>query len=228
MRPVRVAIVQHCEQSTDRLDDALAVIGAEVVRHRLDLGDPVPFDGDYDRVVILGGVMGAYDLALHPWLGAEKDWIRELVKQDTPVLGICLGAQLLADSLGGEAYVTEWPEAGVVSLRLSAAGAADPVMAAGGTRVYSLHQDTFSLPEGATLLAETERFPHAFRMGSALALQFHPDANLDLALKWGGDESPILRRAGVAFEDYAKELVEADADLEESSRSLFRAWLEYS
>jgi hypothetical protein len=64
-------------------------------------------------------------------------------------------------------------------------------------------------------------------MGSALALQFHPDADLELALEWGRHEAPILRRAGVTFEDYARGLAEADDYLDERSRKLFQAWLEH-
>jgi len=221
---MRVALVYHCPQTTHRLDDALDAAGAVVERFHLESGDPVP-GTDFDRAVILGGAMGAYDVEQHPWLEAEKDWIRKLVDSDVPVLGICLGSQLLADSLGGRAFRAEMSEAAVVPISLTPAGEADPVVSKTGTMVYSLHQDTFDLPPGASLLAHTERFPHAFRLGSALALQFHPDADRDLALAWGKEDGAILQAAGVTYDDYARALIAADPQLDRTSRAIFTAWL---
>ncbi len=96
-----------------------------------------------------------------------------------PVLGLCLGSQLMADALGGKAFLGEKPETGVVPVTLTDAGKADPVVSKTGPMVYAQHQDTFVLPPDAVLLAHTDRYPHAFRVGSGLALQFHPDADRD-------------------------------------------------
>jgi GMP synthase (glutamine-hydrolysing) len=221
---MRVALVYHCPQTTHRLDDALDAAGAAVERIHLESGEPVP-GTDFDRAVILGGAMGAYDVDTHPWLEAEKEWIRTLVELDIPVLGICLGSQLVADSLGGRAFKAEISEAAVVPISLTPAGEADPVVSKTGPLVYALHQDTFDLPPGASLLAHTERFPHAFRLGSALALQFHPDADLDLGLAWGKEDGAILQAAGVEYDDYAQGLIAAEPQLDRNSRAIFTAWL---
>jgi GMP synthase (glutamine-hydrolysing) len=223
---MRVAVIYHCPQTTGRLDDALSEAGAEVDRHHLDQGDPVPAGlAAYDRVVLLGGAMGAYDSDRFWWLADEKKWLARLVAQDVPVLGICLGAQLLADALGGKAYKAEVPEAAVLSLQVTEDGRRHPVVSLAQPSVFSLHQDTFRLPEGAELLAHSDRFPHAFCYGSALALQFHPDADLELALSWGREEWSILDASGVGYDDYAAQLKSADDDLDRSSREIFRAWL---
>ena len=222
---MRVAMVYHCPQTTYRLDDALNEAGAVVERFHLESGDPVP-GTDFDRVVILGGAMGAYDVHLHPWLEDEKAWIRSLVELGVPVLGICLGCQLLADALGGTAYKASHSEAGLVSISLTAAGRDDPVVSKTGPLVYTLHQDTFVVPTDATLLAQTDRFPYAFRLGSALGLQFHPDADRDQALAWGKEEEPFLKAAGVDYDDYAQVMVAAEPQLDRSSRAIFAAWLE--
>lgn len=218
-------MVYHCPQTTHRLDDALDEAGAVVQRFHLEAGDPVP-DADFDRAVILGGAMGAYDGHLHPWLEDEKAWIRGLVDSGVPVLGICLGCQLLADALGGRAYRAELPEAGVVPISLTAAGEADPVVSKTGPMVYSLHQDTFVLPPDATLLAHTDRFPHAFSMGSVLALQFHPDADRDQALAWGKEDWSVLGAAGTEYDEYAQSLIAAEPQLDRTSRAIFTAWLQ--
>lgn len=217
-------MVYHCPQTTHRLDDAFDEADAVVERFHLEAGDPVP-GTDFDRAVILGGAMGAYDVHLHPWLEEEKAWIRTLVEAGTPVLGICLGCQLVADALGGSAYKAEIPEAAVVSLCLTAAGKADPVVSQTGPMVYALHQDTFVLPPGAALLAHSDRFPHAFRLGSALALQFHPDADRDQALAWGKEDGSLLGVAGTDYDEYAHGVIAADTQLDRTSRAIFAAWL---
>ena len=222
---MRVALVYHCAQGTSRLDDAFAEAGALVERFHLESGDPLPGPG-FDRVVILGGAMGAYDVDFHPWLENEKEWIRGLVGAGVPTLGICLGSQLLADALGGRAFKAERPEVGVVPITLTKDGGNDRVVSLAGPIVYAQHQDSFSLPPDATLLAHTDRFPHAFRLGSVLALQFHPDADLELALEWGAEDDSMLEEAGVNYEDYARELTRADPHLDRASRAIFTAWLQ--
>lgn len=170
--------------------------------------------------------MGAYDVDAFPWLVEEKAWLRGLVQRQVPVLGICLGSQLLADALGGRAFQGGRPEAGLVPLELTPEGRTHPVIRACGDRVFSLHQDTFELPEGATLLARNANYPQAFEFGSALAVQFHPDADADLALEWAKEIPPFLDRAGVELGDYQAELEAAEPTLDRQSRRLFAAFLE--
>jgi GMP synthase (glutamine-hydrolysing) len=222
-----VGIVYHTRQTTGRLDDALAAAGVEVARFRVGRDGSVPVDAGLDAAVILGGEMGAYEEDRHPWLAEEKVWLRKLVEDGKPVLGICLGAQMLADALGGRAYGSpEGPEVGVLPLELTPAGEDDPVLREAGKRVFELHQDTFDLPPEAVLLAESHQHPQAFRLGSALAIQFHPDGDAAQAIAWAEEDGPLLARAGVSLEDFAAQLTEAEPELDRNSRALFRAWVE--
>jgi GMP synthase (glutamine-hydrolysing) len=83
---------------------------------------------DVDLVVVMGGPMGVYDEAEHPWLAAEKRWIAAAVHAGVPYFGVCLGAQLLAASLGAQVRTASAPEVGVLPVTLTADGRADPCL----------------------------------------------------------------------------------------------------
>jgi GMP synthase (glutamine-hydrolysing) len=101
--------------------------------------------------------------------------MHDLVDAGTPVLGICLGSQLLAGALGGGAQVGEAGlEWGLVEVR-SEQGATHPLGPALAGTAFAFHSDTFVLPPGATVLARSERYVQAWSLGSALAIQFHPE-----------------------------------------------------
>jgi len=178
----RVLVVRHDESvPPGRLTRTLDGFGHEV---RLDLGESLPDPSEWDGIVVLGGPLGAYDVDRFSFLEDEKRFLRAAVDRSIPVLGICLGCQLLADALGGSAYLAPQIEAHFAPCEMSAEGAADPVARHLAGPVLSLHQDSWVLPPGATLLASSERYPQAFRMGSALGIQPHPEAGPGLAEAW--------------------------------------------
>lgn len=142
----------------------------------------------YRGLVVLGGPMNVEDQAQRPHLLTELRAIEQALRQGKPVLGICLGAQLLAHVLGAPVRRHEQPEIGWYDLQLTEAGRADPVLGRLGaaTPVFQWHGRSFGLPSGAVQLARTPTCEQqAFRWGeSAYGLQFHPEVDAALIGRW--------------------------------------------
>jgi GMP synthase (glutamine-hydrolysing) len=220
-----ITVVHNSEMSPPgRLVPALER-GGQIVNHVLaHRGERLPFSPS--AVVVLGGEMSAFDAAAPPFLHTEKRWIAQLVEAGTPVLAICLGAQLLADALGGRAFRADEPELGVIDIVHTGEGKADPVVGPLVPPVLAVHEDSFELPPDAVLLAHSDRFPHAFRVGSAIGLQFHPETVADIAIGWARSGlSDLFAAAGVSFDQFSTELVAHDQHLTAEAASLFARWL---
>lgn len=226
MRPLLV--LQHNRLVPAGLfGEAAAAAGAPVAVVDLEAGDPVPASGRWSGIVSLGGFMGAYEEDAYPWLAAEKRLLADAVAAGTPVLGICLGCQILADALGGRAHLAPAVEAGPMRLRLTVEGAADPVLRHLSAVVPVWHRDTWDLPPGARLLAESDRYPHAFRLGTAVGIQAHPEATVAIVAGWmaagGVDE---LRGAGVDPDGFLEAVAAGETEQRTMAAGLFGAWLE--
>jgi GMP synthase (glutamine-hydrolysing) len=162
--------------------------------HRLDAWSftwatppPRPLES-YDAVIVFGGVMHADEDAHHPWLEPETTWLRQLVARHKPVLGICLGAQLLARAGGAwVGRIPGGPEIGWCEVELTEEGAADPVVGVLPRRfeAFQWHHYTYGLPAGAVELARSTACTQAFRLGDACwGLQFHPEVTASQIDDW--------------------------------------------
>ena len=174
----------------------LGLLGRGVRARGLPLVSAHAWEGDLDGlrardfggIVPLGGSMQAWDEERLPFLGRERELLREAVDEGVPVLGICLGGQLLARALGAEVRPAERPEVGWRLVEALPEAADDKLLAhqrepAG---VYQWHLDVFEVPDGAVRLARSEQSENqAFRYGErAWGLQFHPEVDLTLYLGW--------------------------------------------
>ncbi len=174
---------------------------------RMDRGDSVPAADALEGVVVLGGTMGAYDVAGHPHLAAEQRLLAEACTRDIPVLGICLGAQLLAAALGARVFKGPAAEIGFGVVTLTPEGTLDPILGPSGPAfpAFHWHADTFDLPSGAAHLVTSAAYPRqAFRVGArAYGLQFHVELDRTLAHDWAAALPP-----GVKLEEKRRAAVE--------------------
>lgn len=148
-------------------------------------GEPLP--ADTQAVIILGGTMGVHDAPSHPFLSPLKTFMAQAVAAGTPLLGICLGAQLLADVSGGVVSSNCCGEQGLVKVSLTAAGLADPLFADCDRQfqAFQWHNDSFSIPPAALHLAASARCSgQGFRIGNAWGIQFHPEVDRQIVAAW--------------------------------------------
>ncbi|MGF7158566.1 GMP synthase (glutamine-hydrolyzing) [Rhodoligotrophos appendicifer] len=181
----RILIVVHQETSSPgRVGLMLRERGFGLDIRRPCLGQPLPETlEDHEGVVIFGGPMSANDCS--EFIRQETEWIGQALKEEKPFLGICLGAQMLSRHLGGE--VKPHPEGlveiGYYPIEATAEGRA---LMHWPSHVYHWHREGFSLPSGATLLAQGTDFENqAFRYGkNAYGIQFHPEITLQMLHRW--------------------------------------------
>jgi GMP synthase (glutamine-hydrolysing) len=141
----------------------------------------------YDAVFVFGGSMHADEEEVHPWLRDEKELLRRFLDAGTPVLGVCLGGQLLAEAAGARVARSPEPEIGWHPVELTPAAAEDPLFARLPQRFYALqwHYYCFDVPAGATELARSPVCSQAFRLGElAWGVQFHPEVTPAMVEGW--------------------------------------------
>ncbi len=182
-----------------------------------------------DLLIVLGGPIGANDEVTFPYLAVEKKWLRQRMEADLPLLGICLGAQLMASALGAKVYPGTAKEIGWKALSLTEAGRASALcdISVSQNVVLHWHGDTFELPQGATLLASSDVCPHqAFSYGSkALGMQFHLEAGGADMENWFVGHIHELGAEGIDVSTLRRENTRWSDDLTCAGRAVFDRWL---
>ena len=194
-RPI-LLVIQHVPWETPhRILDACGELEVRTVDPLS--GDSLPSHAEVSGVLVMGGPMNVDEVERYPALAAEREWLAEAAGKEMPILGVCLGAQLLARALGAEVRAGERPEIGFAPVEIH--DAADPIVGAlaSATTALHWHGDIFDLPDGAVPLASSARTKHqAFRHGNAWGTLFHAEADRALIDKWLAE--PTMRDEAVA------------------------------
>ncbi len=225
-----VAIRHVAFEDLGTFGDVLAEQGFTVCYVEAGADDLAAIDpAQYELVAVLGGPIGAYEDDHYPFLADELRLISARLESAAPVLGFCLGAQLMARALGGRVYANPaGKEIGWSELSLTAAGRDSALAVLDGVEVLHWHGDTFDLPHGAELLASTPQTPNqAFAWGlSALALQFHPEVTARGLERWFiGHAAEIAHTSGVSVPELRAEAARAAPLLETAGHAMLSRWL---
>ena len=191
-----LAVHQEDSSSLDSLEAPVRQRGHELVDWHAWRDPPPDLLTRAGAVIVLGGLANPDQTDELPWLARERDALASLVAMQTPVLGICLGAQLLASALGAPVWRLALPEIGWWPVAATGAAAADPVLASlpATFEAFQWHDYAFGLPPGARLLAGSERAPHqaAQLATNAWALQFHLEVGAETIARWATEGAEEL------------------------------------
>jgi len=209
-----IAIINDSEVTTGSLPNDIISINAWEVNW-----DLLSFDDSY---IVLGGHMGSYDDEKFSYLQAEKKWLKKAINEDTKILGICLGSQLIADAMGGKAYLSEKIEFGFKNLDFLIEDTLFEDFR--NTKVFSWHRDTFDIPPGATLVAKTE-FPQIYIIKNTTALQFHPEIKTDLFKVWYDSDLSKQELESYDVQSEVRYLNNNSQQLEYSMINFYSKWI---
>lgn len=207
-------------------DEVVEAAGHELERWVVPYGGAPQPPAAYDAVMVFGGAMHPDQDEHFGWLEREEKFLQKLLAEEIPVVGVCLGAQMLARAAGAWVAPARSPEIGWLEVELTPDGRADPVLGVlpPRTEAFQWHRYTFGIPDGGMELARSALCAQAFRLGRhAWGLQFHAEVTLPMVQSWvaeGSDELPVTAEAFLA---------EAEARIEgwnEQGRKLCAAFLE--
>lgn len=223
--PCLITVIQHDDDvPLARFENWLAADGDIELRVVYGRTTPIPTEAG-DALIVLGGEANAYATEKFPHLGPTRALMRTSMDEGLPVLGVCLGAQLLAVETGGRVTVghPDGREVGPVDVTWEEGAATDPVLgplATASTRVAELHSDAITeLGPDATALGRSERYLQAFRVGSALGVQFHPEVAPEQVGAWTATYEDVDSEAVV------RDLRAADGEIAPASQALAAAFV---
>jgi GMP synthase (glutamine-hydrolysing) len=226
-----LAIVHQPDAGPGVFADSIRSRGVELDRW-LIAEEPAPADPlTYDAVLTFGGAMHADQEAEHGWLADEKALLAELIRQGVPLLGMCLGCQLVAEAAGGSARRASEPEIGWHELELTPEAADDPLLRGLPQRLeaFQWHSYEATLPPGATALATSPVCLQAFRLqGPAWGIQFHAEVSPADVEHWIDDyrSDPDAVRIGLDPEALRERTRASISEWNELGRSLCGSFMD--
>jgi GMP synthase (glutamine-hydrolysing) len=181
-----------------------------------------------DLLIVLGGQMGVYEEASHPFITAELAHIRGRLNAERAIFGVCLGAQLMAGALGARVYPGAVTDVGYREIEPTDAGLASPIRHLATIPILEWHGDTFDLPEGATRLASSSAYANeAFAIGTfALAVQFHPEATAEMHEQWLDRDSDEVATLGLDPDQLRQRNGEYSPAMQDASCAMLSEWLD--
>jgi GMP synthase (glutamine-hydrolysing) len=222
-----LAVIHGEEVRSGVFGDAVEERGHVVEEWSLAWGTPLPRPlDDYAGVLVFGGAMHADQDVHHPWLREENLFLQRLLDLHTPLLGVCLGAQLIAKAAHAPVGPMPEPEVGWFPVELTEAARDDPVLGRLPQRfdAFQWHFYTYGVPAGAVELARSPVCTQAFRLGdSAWGIQFHAEVTLQQVEGWIREEGHEVPGDAVALARETRERIGAWNDL---GRELCTAWVE--
>jgi GMP synthase (glutamine-hydrolysing) len=188
--------------------------------------DPIPQSAiEYSAIILLGGPMSVYEGI--PYLTKEQFLIRDAYRRNIPVLGVCLGSQLIAGALGGTVFRGAKKEIGWYDVKVTDKGL-DTLFKGLEKKelgVFQWHGDTYTLPQNAVVLAYSDLYPQAFKIGSAYGLQFHLEITTDMIKVWTEEYREEIKREGIELE---KIIARNSDEIEELNKKCSLVWSNFS
>ena len=201
--------------------DVVEGAGHELLEWPVELGGSAPEGAD--AVIVLGGAMHPDEDERHGWLRTELRWLEGLLDQGTPLLGVCLGSQLVARAAGAEVFRSSESEVGWFPVACTTAAGEDPVAGSLPDRfdAFEWHHYTHTLPAGAVELARSRVCTQAFRLGNAWGVQFHPEVRAEQIETWVAEDPADVANP----EEFVAAMRARIADWNALGRTLCRAFL---
>lgn len=197
----KILSIQNISCETLGTFEDLLVSEGYVLNKVLAPKEPIPQSAiEFSAIILLGGPMSVYEGI--PYLNKEQSLIRDALRRNIPILGVCLGSQLIAGALGGTVYKGAKKEIGWYDVKITDKGLDNLFkgLEKKELRVFQWHGDTFTLPQDAVVLAHSDLYPQAFRIGSAYGLQFHLEVTTDMIKVWTEEYRNEIRREGIELE----------------------------
>jgi len=229
----KVLVLQHAEsENLGTIEDALKTGGAAFHYVRTFDGESIPHDADGSSgLIVMGGPMGVYETDRFPFLVQEMKLIEAFLQAQKPILGVCLGSQLLAAALGATVRKGRKKEIGWFPIQLSAAGEQDALWADQPSRfvAYHWHGDIFDLPKGAVALASSDITPvQSFRFGErAYGILFHLEVTERHIGKMLDEFADEIRQENLNAAEILKQAESHLPPLKQIGATVFRRWTEF-